>query len=357
MKKITALMLSLILALGLLAGCGAETEKNTLTVAMSPDFAPMEFVDPSKSGQDQFIGFDVMLAQYIADNLGMELEIMPMSFDACLTAVYTGNADLGVSGFSWTEKRENNYNISDYYQAGDNESSQILVTLKKFEGQFTTAESLKGVKVGVQAASLQEELAKTQLTESEIVPFMDLGTGILMMKNGDFDVLACARGNGEAMMVNNPEVVKTGFEFEVDEKLTDNVILLKKGNDELTAKVNAIMAQAKADGLYEKWYADAEALIGVGVEVTYEESALATFFHNIQWILKDYGKLFLQEGLKNTLILTAISVAMGTIIGSLVALMKMSKHIAVRFLISIYIEVIRGTPILLQLYLFYFVVP
>ena len=356
MKKITALLLALMLTLGLLAVCSAEKD-NVLKVAMSPDFAPMEFVDPTKTGQEQFIGFDVMLSQYIAENLGLELEIMPMSFDACLTAVYTGNADLGISGFSWSEKRENNYNISDYYQAGDNETSQILVTLKQFDGQFTTAESLKGVKVGVQAASLQEELAKSQLTESEIVPFQDLGTGILMMKNGDFDVLACARGNGEAMMINNPDVIKTGFEFEVDAKLTDNVILLKKGNDALTAEVNAIMAQAKEEGLYEKWYAEAQELIGVGQEVTYEESALSTFFRNVKWILHDYWKLFLLEGLKNTLILTAISVAMGTIIGSLVALMKMSKYKLIRFLISIYIEVIRGTPILLQLYVFYFVVP
>ena len=81
------------------------------------------------------------------------------------------------------------------------------------------------------------------------------------------------------------------------------------------------------------------------------------FFPNIIKIMQDYWHLFLLEGLKNTLILTCISVAMGTVFGAVVALMRMSKSIILRFLSSLYTEVIRGTPILLQLYIFYFVLP
>ena len=81
------------------------------------------------------------------------------------------------------------------------------------------------------------------------------------------------------------------------------------------------------------------------------------FIPNIVEILSKYWKLFLFEGLKNTLILTFISVAMGTLFGALVALLRMSKSKILRFLSSVYIEVIRGTPILLQLYIFYFVLP
>ena len=81
------------------------------------------------------------------------------------------------------------------------------------------------------------------------------------------------------------------------------------------------------------------------------------FIPNMIKLWQEYWQLFLFEGLKNTLILTAISVALGTILGALVAMAKMSKHKIIRFLISIYIEVIRGTPILLQLYVFYFVLP
>lgn len=78
---------------------------------------------------------------------------------------------------------------------------------------------------------------------------------------------------------------------------------------------------------------------------------------NIIKLLSQYWRVFLIEGLSNTLLLTLIAVIFGVILGTLVALCKMSKLKLVRFLISIYIEVIRGTPILLQLYIFYFVVP
>ena len=81
------------------------------------------------------------------------------------------------------------------------------------------------------------------------------------------------------------------------------------------------------------------------------------FIPNIIDILEKYWKLFLFEGLKNTLILTCISVSLGTIFGAVVALMRMSKSVILRFLSSVYTEIIRGTPILLQLYIFYFVLP
>ena len=73
MKKIVSLLLVLLLIAGLCcaAGCAKkDSGTKTLTVAISPDFAPMEFVDTSKTGQDQYIGFDVMLAKYIAQEMG-----------------------------------------------------------------------------------------------------------------------------------------------------------------------------------------------------------------------------------------------------------------------------------------------
>ena len=103
MKKFIAMLLSLILIVGLMGGCSsAESDKPVLKVAMSPDFSPMEFVDPTKTGQDKFVGFDVSLAKYIADELGMTLEIMPMDFDACQAAVASGKVDMSISGYSWT---------------------------------------------------------------------------------------------------------------------------------------------------------------------------------------------------------------------------------------------------------------
>lgn len=78
---------------------------------------------------------------------------------------------------------------------------------------------------------------------------------------------------------------------------------------------------------------------------------------NIGMVLQKYWKVFLIEGISNTLALTAISVLLGAILGALVTFLKRSRFRVVRFLIGVYVEVIRGTPILLQLTIFYFVVP
>ena len=269
MKKFIAMLLSLILVVGLMGGCSsAESDKPVLKVAMSPDFSPMEFVDPTKTGQDKFVGFDVSLAKYIADELGMTLEIMPMDFDACQAAVASGKVDMSISGYSWTEKRAANYNLSDYYYAGENETEQVLITTKENAGKYTTAESLKGAKVGAQGASLQEDLCNSQLPDCELVVYTDINTGLLQLKKGDFDVMAVAIGNANALIASNPDIIMSGFQFEVDEKMTNNLILLQKGNDELTAKVNEILAKAEAAGLYETWYE--EALNTAGVDISYD---------------------------------------------------------------------------------------
>lgn len=84
---------------------------------------------------------------------------------------------------------------------------------------------------------------------------------------------------------------------------------------------------------------------------------LSSLGPNILDLLRQYWRVYLLEGVGKTLELTAIAVFFGVILGTLVAICKMSRFKLLRFLISIYIEVIRGTPILLQLYIFYFVLP
>lgn len=273
MKKLFTLLLAVLMVAALFTGCGKSSE-NVLTVATSPDFAPMEFCDVSKTGQDQYVGFDIMLANYIADELGMELEILPMSFDSCPTAVTSGKATLAISGFSWMEDRAANYNLSDYYYAGDNETEQVIVTLKDKEGQFTTAEDFNGMKIGAQNASLQEQLCQEQLPGAEIVTVGDLSTALMQLKKGDFDFIAVAKGQADVFLANDPDVALSGFEFNVDPKYVGNVIVLKKGDDEMTEKVNAILAKAEAAGLYEQWYEEAEILAGSkdAQEISYDDN-------------------------------------------------------------------------------------
>jgi len=179
--------------------------------------------------------------------------------------------DMSISGFSKTPERAENYNLSDFYYAGDNETSQVTITLAENADKYATAESVAGLKVGAQTASLQYNLCQNQLPDTEIVIFTDLTTGLLQLQNGDFDIMAVADGNADAIIANNPGIVKTGFEFTVTSDEENNVILLKKGADDLTAKVNELLGKAYEGGLYGEWYAEAEELAGIGVEVSFDE--------------------------------------------------------------------------------------
>ena len=277
MKKAIILLLAAVLLLSVV-GCKKADDKK-LTIAISPDFAPMEFVDTSKTGQDQYVGFDVTLATYLAQELGMELELKPMSFDACQTAVQLGSVDMSISGFSWTAEREENYLLSDYYIAGDNETQQSVITVKAKEGTVTEAAGFAGWKVGAQAASLQEKLVQEALLPAgaEMVTYKSIDDAVLALQTGKIDALAVAHGNGEAIISNNPDIAFTGYDFEVDPKYENNVILLNKNSTELLKQVNAALAKALAANLYDGWYEDAKALAGISTaaEVSYNDDGSA----------------------------------------------------------------------------------
>ena len=284
MKKLFAMLLALVMTMGLMA-CGAQpTATNdtdgdaagddaavtepanalekikadgVLTVALSPDFSPMEFVDSSKTGQEQYVGFDITLAKYIAENLGVELVIEPMGFDASQTAVYTGSVPMSISGYSWTEDRAQNYELSDYYYAGENETRQALLIKKENADKYTSPEDLAGQDVGAQNASLQMQLVTEQLADANPVAIGDITVGVMELKSGNIEALAVAYGNAEMIIDANPDLVICTWEFDVKAEYSANVIMMQKGETELLDAVNAILAQAKEANLYDGWYKDA----------------------------------------------------------------------------------------------------
>ena len=283
MKKLLAMLLALVMTMGLMA-CGAQPDtSNTdgdaaggdtavtepanalekikadgvLTVALSPDFSPMEFVDSSKTGQDQYVGFDITLAKYIAENLGVELVIEPMGFDASQTAVYTGSVPMSISGYSWTEERAQNYELSDYYYAGENETRQALLIKKENADKYASPEDLAGQDVGAQNASLQMQLVTEQLTDANPISIGDITVGVMELKSGNIEALAVAYGNAEMIIDANPDLVICTWEFDVKAEYSANVIMMQKGETELLDAVNAILAQAKEANLYDGWYKDA----------------------------------------------------------------------------------------------------
>ena len=264
MKKVFALFLA-ILMLMCLCACD-RPEKPLLRVAMSPDFPPMEFLDETKTGQERFVGFDVSLAQYLADGLGMELEIAPMSFEACQSALENGDVDMAISGFSWLPGRAERFNLSDTYRAGNNSDNQLLLVRADLSAALDSPAAFAGLRIGAQAASLQEWLVSDQLPDGVCVPFEDLDQGLSLLLQGEIDALAVAEGNAVAILAAQSDLTMAPFRFSVSEELTDNLILLQKGDTELTEAVNALLAKAESAGYYPKWYAQALTLAGIPLE-------------------------------------------------------------------------------------------
>ena len=277
MKKFISLALVFVMALSCMAIFGACNKEeslsaaydkamkkidydpadytDTLVVAMSPDFAPMEFYDTAKTGDDAIVGFDVILATFIAKELGKKLVIDPMSFDASMAAVASGNADLAISGFSWTAERAETFLISDYYVAGENETEQILITTKANAAKITAdMTDFSGLKIGAQGGSLQQLLVEEQLVTkgAKMELYENINVAATALATGDIDALAVAFGNGEALA--NDTIVLSDYYFEVAEKYKNNVILLNKEDAELLADVNAALAKAMAANLYDTWY-------------------------------------------------------------------------------------------------------
>lgn len=107
MKKVMGLFLIMILAVGVLAGCGEkkdvnEGDKKTLVMATSADYAPFEYIESDKS--DEIIGFDVDLAKAIAGKLGYEVEVKDMDFGGLVQSLKSGQADFVLAGMTPTEK-------------------------------------------------------------------------------------------------------------------------------------------------------------------------------------------------------------------------------------------------------------
>ena len=283
MKKFVCLLLAALTVFALCA-CGSSGEKSALqeikdsgvlTVALSPDYSPMEFVDSSKTGQEQYVGFDVMLAQFIAEELGVKLEIQAMSFDACQTAVSTASVPLSISGFSWTEERAENFELSDYYYAGENETEQVLLIRKADADKYKTAEDFDGVDVGAQNASLQMMMVTEQLPNAKPYTIGDIGVGVLELQSGNIEALAVAAGNAEMIVDSNPDLMVCEWEFDVKTEYEANVVLITKGETELLEAVNAALQKAYDAGYYGGWYEEAVELAKSenAAEVSIEDGA------------------------------------------------------------------------------------
>lgn len=263
MKKVFAAGM-LGMALLAAAGCGKKEEnkleevkeKGVLVMATSPDFAPYEFQDVS-SGEAKYLGAEIELGKYIAEQMGVELQIEAMDFAAVEAAISTGKVDIAIAGFARTPEREENMGMSNFYKAesGDGKDQGLLV-LKEMASEYAEAEDFAGKKVGAQNGALQQNLVKEQLpADVQMESVSTVNDGIMMLTTGKIDALAVTSSVGDSYVTNYPELAMADYYF--DYTSSGNVVAVTKGQDELLAEINKIVDDVMEKGLYKQWWDEA----------------------------------------------------------------------------------------------------
>lgn len=257
------------LDLSTITGDGDKLDKilkaGVITCATSPDFAPNEFIDIS-SGETKYVGCDMDLAQYIADSLGVKLEIVPMKFDAIKAAVTTGQVDMAIAGLAYTEDRAKNMQLSDLFGNTDADEGQGIVILKENADKLKTADDFAGKTVLAQNGSVQYDLTTTQLPKAKCTPIADVNNGAMEIMTGQAEGLTLDLAVAKVMINTHKELAISDFKFEYESK--GNVIGCTKGETKLVNAINQIVKEVNDKGLYKQWKDKAVELAkSLGVEV------------------------------------------------------------------------------------------
>ena len=283
LKKMLLLALSAAMLLTVLTGCGssetaapqdeqateAQAEeqsaaeastlleqikaKGKLVVGTEAQYAPYEFKDLDAN----FVGCDMWLAQQIADSLGVELEIVDMSFAGIIPAVQSGQVDLGIAAFTNTPERAEEIDFSDLYET----SAQLLIVKTGNADTYSTKEALAGQKVGAQKGTIQSQLIQSALPDSELFELEKYPALALEVQNGNIAGLVVDQAVGESLVANsNGELEVSNFEFSAEEASFGKSVVIAKGNEDLVAAVNEVVNKVTSDGSYQAAYDEAVAL-------------------------------------------------------------------------------------------------
>ncbi|MGF7047459.1 polar amino acid transport system substrate-binding protein [Paenibacillus sp. DS2015] len=305
---------------------------NKLILGTSAEFAPYEF-HKTIDGKDQIVGFDIEIAKEIASDMGAELVIEDMGFDSLLSALQSGRVDLVISGLTPTDERRRSIDFSDNYY----KSKQVIVVRAKDQDKYSTMKDLENEKIGAQKGSIQEEIGLTipgaQLTSLDRIPD-------LMMQLETNRVNAVILEDTVAVGYLDSDTVLSGAVPEDSE--AQAAIGIRKGNDTLLTTVNETLARLTQDGDIERMVKEASLLAA-------DKQVEGNIF-SIFWKYRSYYAM----GVGYTLLLSALGVIFGFIIGLFIALMRMNDIRIVKFIGTTYVEILRGTPMLVQLMIIHY---
>ncbi|HCX1668035.1 TPA: ABC transporter permease subunit [Staphylococcus aureus] len=304
-------------------------ERGELRVGLSADYAPMEF-EHTVNGKTEYAGVDIDLAKKIAKDNNLKLKIVNMSFDSLLGALKTGKIDIIISGMTSTPERKKQVDFSDSYMMTKN----IMLVKKDKVNEYKDIKDFNNKKVGAQKGTEQEKIAQTEIENASITSLSRLPDVILALKSGKVEGAVVEKPVAEAYLKQNPKLGISNVKFNEEEK--DTVIAVSKDSPKLLSQINKTIKEVKDKGLIDKYMTNA-----------------ANAMNDDSGFISKYGSFFL-KGIKITILISLIGVALGSILGAFVALMKLSKIKIISWIASIYIEILRGTPMLVQVFIVFF---
>ncbi|AUB52179.1 transporter substrate-binding domain-containing protein [Enterococcus mundtii] len=258
MKKISGIILFLVTTFAL-GACGngdaAESndqlaeikESGVLKVATSADYAPFEF-HTIVDGKDQIVGSDIDLANAIADELGVKLELSDMSFNTVLASLKEGKVDVAISAISATAERKEQFDFTDNYY----NPPQVLVINKKDEDTLTSIDRLAGKSLGAQKGSIQEAVINEQIKEAKVVTIDKVPNMVIEINQGSLDGMVVEQTIAEAYIAQNPNLMIADIPLEQsdDEAFA---IALPKGSTELQEELNKIIKKLSDEGKIDEF--------------------------------------------------------------------------------------------------------
>ena len=277
MKKFLALMLAMLMALSLVAcggGNNAADDNNAnngddaamtkLVLGTSADYAPFEFMYPDESGEMVYGGIDVSVAQYIADEMGVELQVENMGFDYLLTSLDKGDFDIVLAAMEATPDRLENADFSDPYYT--DVPPAILVKADKAD-QYKTLADFNGKSIGAQTATTKLDMVNEMegVNAVALQSVLDLVNELVYDK---VDAILVDGGVAKQYAEANPDLVIADASAELGEPAPYCVAVQKGDPKGLLPAINAAIAKMNEANMLETFIADADSLADVAVEVS-----------------------------------------------------------------------------------------
>ena len=241
MKKIMMLLLASLM----LCACSNKDidggnladikKRGKIVVAMEGTWAPWTYHDED----DNLVGFDVEVAKYVADYIGVEVEYVEGEWDGLLQGIEAGRYDMMVNGCGVTEERKQSYLFSDVYAY-----DRVAVIVRSDNEDIQTMEDLNGKKTANTISSVYATIAEEY--GATVTGVDDLNQTFLLLKRGDIDATVNAEVTyGDYMKANPDEQFKIACIYP---ELSEIAIPMKKGSEDLCKLVNEAIAQAHSDG-------------------------------------------------------------------------------------------------------------